>query len=50
MGEEEPAEKTMGWGGGCLPPGQKLEKLKVALKGKLEKVSPMTGDGTIWKS
>jgi len=27
-----------------------LEKLNVALKDKLEKVSPMTGDVTIWRS
>lgn len=48
MGEEYPTEKTMA--GGDLPPGQKLEKLKVALKSKLEKVSLMTGDGTKWRS
>lgn len=46
MGEEYPTEKTMGG----LPPGQKLEKLKVALKSELEEVSLLTGDGTIWRS
>ena len=41
-----PAEKDYA----CSTSRTELEKLNVVLKDKLEKVSPMTGDVTIWRS